>query len=63
MHVLDPMTGRCSCRERTGELVVFTCPICCEMALLHLEGLTDDGVAISIDKVGSVSALETGRDK
>jgi len=48
----------CSCAERTGELVVFTCPVCCVSALAHLKGLTTKGIEVRIDKEGSVSGLE-----
>ncbi len=57
-HSQDTVTeGTCSCAERTGELVVFSCPICCEKALLHLQGLTKKGSMIRLDKSGSVSGL------
>jgi len=49
--------GTCSCAERTGELIVFTCPVCCDQALLHLKGLTKKGSLIRLDKSGSVSGL------
>jgi len=48
---------QCDCAERTGELVVFTCPVCCEAALPALELLTNVGVPIRLDKSGSVSGL------
>ncbi len=47
---------QCDCAERTGELVVFTCPLCMEAALVHLAGLTTKGTRIRLDKSGSVSA-------
>ena len=49
---------QCDCAERTGELVVFTCPVCLSAALVHLRGLTKKGKLVKVDKVGSVSALE-----
>ena len=49
--------GTCSCAERTGELIVFTCPICCDKALLALQSLTKKGSLIRLDKSGSVSGL------
>ncbi len=48
--------GTCDCAERTGELVAFTCPVCCDKALLAMQGLTRKGTLISLDKEGSVSA-------
>jgi len=48
--------GSCSCAERTGELVVFTCPVCCVRALEALGVLTKKHVRISLDRSGSVSA-------
>ncbi len=51
------MTDRqCDCAERTGELVVFTCPLCMLEALGHLRGLTTKGISINLDESGSVSA-------
>jgi len=47
----------CSCAERTGELVVFTCPVCCDKALLALRQLTKKGSLIRLDKSDSVSGL------
>jgi len=47
----------CECAERTGDLVVFTCPLCMEAALEHLQALTTRGTMITVDKSGSVSAL------
>ncbi len=46
----------CGCAERTGELVVFTCPVCMAAALEHLEALTTRGVRLYLDREGSVSA-------
>jgi len=46
---------QCDCAERTGELVVFTCPLCMEGALYHLRGLTNKGIEVRLDKSGSVS--------
>ncbi len=54
----SPQRFTCSCAERTGELVVFTCPICCERALEALKGLTTRGKEIRLDIPGSVSGLE-----
>ncbi len=54
--------GTCSCAERTGELVVFTCPVCADKALLHLQGLTRKGTLIRLDKEGSVSASVEGEE-
>ncbi len=55
------MTGRqCDCAERTGELVVFTCPLCMQAAQVHLEALTAKGVLVRLDKSGSVSASVEG---
>jgi len=49
--------GTCSCVERTGELVVFTCPNCYGLAKARLlEGLTTKGLLVRLDKSGSVSA-------
>ncbi len=54
--------GTCSCAERTGELVVFTCPICCDKALLALSGLTKKGTLIRLDRGDSVSASVEGEE-
>ncbi len=51
-----PAVGACSCVERTGELVVFTCPVCCVRALRYLKGLTTKGIEVRLDEEGSVSA-------
>ena len=48
---------QCDCAERTGELVVITCPICAGEALLHLKALTRGGHLVRLDKSGSVSGL------
>ncbi len=48
--------GTCSCAERTGELVVFTCPLCMAAALAHLRALTTRGISVTLDESGSVSA-------
>ncbi len=50
--------GTCDCAERTGELVVFTCPLCMTECLKHLRGLTKRGRLIRVDSTGSVSGLE-----
>ena len=50
--------GTCDCAERTGELVVFTCPLCMNRALRHLRGLTKKAKLIKVDSKGSVSGLE-----
>jgi len=59
------MTDRqCDCAERTGELVVFTCPVCMGAALKALKWLTNDGLLVRLDESGSVSAsveVEDGR--
>ncbi len=47
--------GTCSCAERTGELVVFTCPVCMGFALKALRALTKRGIIVRLDKEGSVS--------
>ncbi len=47
---------QCDCAERTGELVVFTCPVCCDEALKALKALTTRGIEVRLDKSGSVSA-------
>ncbi len=52
----------CKCAERTGELVIFTCPVCCKRALEQLKGLTTRGKAIRLDSTGSVSGLELERE-
>ncbi len=53
----------CNCAERTGELVVFTCPVCMLLAkgaLLRL--LTKRGKLVKLDVPGSVSGLELELD-
>ncbi len=52
----------CDCAERTGELIVFTCPLCMEAALVHLRGLTKVAKLIKVDSKGSVSGLELELD-
>ena len=47
---------QCDCAERTGELVVFTCPLCMAPALRAIRALTNKGVVVRLDKSGSVSA-------
>ncbi len=47
--------GTCGCAERTGELVVFTCPVCMGPALKALRALTKRGISVRLDKSGSVS--------
>ncbi len=46
---------QCDCAERTGELVVFTCPFCMGVALKALRALTKQGIAVRLDRSGSVS--------
>ena len=46
---------QCDCAERTGELVVFTCPVCCSRAAEALLLLTNKGVSVRLDESGSVS--------
>jgi len=58
----DRSAVTCSCAERTGELVIFTCPVCCSRALEQLRGLTTRGIEIRLDEEGSVSAsIGSGR--
>ncbi len=45
----------CDCAERTGELVVFTCPVCCNAALAAIELLTERLTVVRLDRSGSVS--------
>jgi len=47
---------QCDCAERTGELIVFTCPLCMGVALKALRALTKRGLLIRVDEEGSVSA-------
>ncbi len=47
--------GTCSCAERTGELVVFTCPVCMVPALRAIRALTKKGIVVRLDESGSVS--------
>ncbi len=50
------MTDRqCDCAERTGELVVFTCPVCCTKTASALRVLTRAGQLVKLDRSGSVS--------
>ncbi len=49
---------QCDCAERTGELIVFTCPICCGRVLEAIRVLTSQGKLLRFDRSGSVSALE-----
>ncbi len=51
---------QCDCAERTGELVVFICAVCCDKALLALRSLTIAPLVIRLDKSGSVSGLVEG---
>ena len=47
---------QCDCAERTGELVVFTCPVCMSLAKAQLlQLLTNEGFVVRLDKSGSVS--------
>ena len=51
------MSGRqCDCAERTGELVVFTCPVCLGPVAQALRALTTRGILVKVDNEGSVSA-------
>ena len=54
----DSRRSTCNCAERTGELVVFTCPLCMAAALKHLRGLTKKAKLIKVDTPSSVSGLE-----
>jgi len=47
---------QCDCAERTGDLVVFTCPVCMEPVKAALEALTTRGILVKVDESGSVSA-------
>jgi len=52
------VSGRqCDCAERTGELVVFTCPVCMGPAVHALRLLTKKPRLIRLDRSGSVSGL------
>ena len=56
---MDPLKGvTCDCAERTGELIVFTCPVCMGLALKALRVLTKKAKLIKVDSTGSVSGLE-----
>jgi len=46
---------QCDCAERTGELVVFTCPLCMAPALRAIRALTKKGIIVRLDRSGSVS--------
>ena len=48
----------CNCAERTGELIVFTCPLCMSRALVALRALTKRAKLVRVDVPGSVSGLE-----
>ena len=61
--MVDPKRGTCNCAERTGELVVFTCPLCMSAALVHLKGLTNKAKLVRVDIPGSVSGLELELDE
>ena len=57
------MTDRqCDCAERTGELVVFTCPLCLGPVAEALRVLTSRGILVSLDSTGSVSASVEGEE-
>jgi len=47
---------QCDCAERTGELVVFTCPVCMVKARNAMRVLTHKGFLVRLDESGSVSA-------
>ncbi len=53
---------QCDCAERTGELVVFTCPVCMEVVSVALEALTARGILVTLDESGSVSASVEGEE-
>ncbi len=56
---MDPLEGvTCDCAERTGELIVFTCPVCMGLALKALRVLTTRAKLIRVDSKDSVSGLE-----
>ena len=47
----------CDCAERTGTLIVFTCPVCMGAAKDQIiKLLTNEGIIVRLDKEGSVSA-------
>ena len=56
------MHSACNCAERTGELVVFTCPLCIAPVLKAMKVLTERGVVVKLDKSGSVSAMVEGEE-
>ena len=58
----SPKRRSCNCAERTGELIVFTCPLCMQAALLHLRALTKKAKLVKVDIPGSVSGLELELD-
>ena len=58
MESSSSVRAACDCAERTGELVVFTCPVCMSRALPALYQLTKAGRLVKIDNRGSVSGLE-----
>ncbi len=58
----DVADRQCDCAERTGELVVFTCPVCCGKVLVAIKELTSQGILLKVDKSGSVSALVEGEE-
>jgi len=47
---------QCDCAERTGELVVFTCPVCVGRVRREIRYLTNRGILVRLDESGSVSA-------
>ena len=56
LEIVDLKNRQCDCAERTGELVVFTCPVCLIPVAEALRALTKRGVLVRLDKSGSVSA-------
>ena len=48
----------CNCAERTGELVAFTCSVCCSKALVAMKALIPYGLLVRLDEEGSVSGME-----
>ncbi len=54
---MDVVDRQCDCAERTGELVVFTCPVCMQSALGHIRALTTQGIEVRLDKSSSVSGV------
>ncbi len=53
----DRSEGTCNCAERTGELIVFTCPVCIKPVLEAMKVLTKTGLLVRVDRPGSVSGL------